>query len=160
KGICRVHGLRADAATPLDIEMLGRIIDAIPDDLAATRDRALLLVGFFCALRRSELVALAVEDLDRRRDEWIVKVRRSKTDPFAKGQYVQLPAFQGPHCPTNALAKWLSTVGISEGAVFRTIRSGGKVGAGLPAPQVGAILRARALEAGLDVHGLSAHSLR
>lgn len=160
RGICRVHGLSADSATPLFIEMLERIIDALPCDLAAIRDRALLLVGFFCALRRSELVALAAEDLDRRPEGWIVKVRRSKTDPFAKGHYVQLPAFQGPLCPTSALVKWLRTVRISQGAVFRAIRSGGKVAATLPAPQVGAILRARASEAGLNVQGLSAHSLR
>ena len=65
RGIRRVHGARADAATPLDIDMLARIVSALPEDLTAIRDRAMLLVGFFCALRRSELVALAVEDLDR-----------------------------------------------------------------------------------------------
>ena len=56
RGICRVHGLRADAATPLNADMLARIVAALPHDVTATRDRALLLVGFFCALRRSELV--------------------------------------------------------------------------------------------------------
>jgi integrase len=66
---------------PLDIDMLARIVAALPDDLTAIRDRALLLVGFFCALRRSELVALTVQDLDRRPNGWIVHIQRSKTDP-------------------------------------------------------------------------------
>ena len=65
--------------------MLARIIAALPNDLTAIRDRALLLVGFFCALRRSELVALAVEDLDRWPDGWIVTIQRSKTDPYGRG---------------------------------------------------------------------------
>ena len=45
RGIRRVHGARTDAATPLDIDMLARIVSALPEDLTAIRDRALLLVG-------------------------------------------------------------------------------------------------------------------
>jgi integrase len=68
--------------------MLARIVAALPENLTAIRDRALLLVGFFCALRRSELVALAVEDLDRQSDGWIITIQRSKTDPYGRGQHV------------------------------------------------------------------------
>jgi integrase len=107
RGIRRVHAAPVDAATPLDIDMLARIIAALPNDLTAIRDRAMLLVGFFCALRRSELVALAAEDLDRRPDGWVITIRRSKTDPYGRGQYVLLPAFRGPLCPTAAVADWL-----------------------------------------------------
>jgi hypothetical protein len=88
--------------------MLARIIAVLPNDLTAIRDRALLLVGFFCALRRSELVALTVEDLDRRSDGWIITIQRSKTDPYGRGQHVSLPAFPGPLCPTAAVADWLA----------------------------------------------------
>jgi integrase len=101
--------------------MLARIIAALPNDLIAIRDRALLLVGFFCALRRSELVALAVEDLDRRPDGWTVTIQRSKTDPYDMGQYVPLPAFRGALCPTSALADWLAIAAIAEGPVFRAV---------------------------------------
>ena len=52
RGIRRVHGAQVHAATPLDIDMLAQIIAVLPEDLAGVRDRALLLVGFFCALRR------------------------------------------------------------------------------------------------------------
>jgi integrase len=160
RGIRRVHGARADAATPLDIDMLARIIAALPNDLTAIRDRALLLVGFFCALRRSELVALAVEDLNRRPDGWIITIQRSKTDPYGHGQPVPLPAFSGPLCPTAAIADWLAFAEITEGFVFRAIGTDDKIASTLPAPQVGSILRMRAAKVGLDVRHLSAHSLR
>jgi len=160
RGICRVHGLRADAATPLDIEMLGRIIASLPNDFTTMRDRALLLVGFFGALRRSELVALTVEDLDRRPDGWVVTIQRSKTDPYGRGQCILLRALHGPLCPTAAITDWLAGSGIGEGPIFRTVGSADKLGPALPGPQVGMILRMRAFKAGLDVQRLSAHSLR
>jgi integrase len=160
RGIRRVHGARADAATPLDIDMLARIVAALPDDLTAIRDRALLLVGFFCALRRSELVALTVEDLDRRPDGWIITIQRSKTDPYGRGQNVPLPAFRAPLCPTAAVVDWLAIAAIAEGPLFRVVGSNYKIGSAIPAPQVGQILRNRAGQAGLNVQHLSAHSLR
>jgi integrase len=140
--------------------MLARIIAVLPNDLTAIRDRALLLVGFFCALRRSELVALTVEDLDRRSDGWIITIQRSKTDPYGRGQHVSLPAFPGPLCPTAAVADWLAIAAIAEGPVFRVVGSNYKIGSAIPAPQVGQILRNRAGQAGLNVQHLSAHSLR
>jgi integrase len=144
----------------LDIDMLAGTIAALPKTSPAIRDRALMLVGFFCALRRSELVALAVEDLDRRPDGWIVTIQRSKTDPYGRGQYVPLPAFRGPLCPTAAVADWLAIAAIAEGPVFRAVAADHKIVLTLPSPQVGSILRKRAAEAGLDVQRLSAHSLR
>jgi integrase len=160
RGIRRIHGARSDAATPLDIDMLARIIAALPNDLTAIRDRALLLVGFFCALRRSELVALAVEDVDRRPDGSVVTIQRSKTDPYGRGQDVPLPTFRGPLCPTAAVADWLAIAAITGGPIFRVVGLDHKTTSTLPAPQVGVILRKRAAEAGLNVQRLSAHSLR
>jgi hypothetical protein len=105
-------------------------------------------------------VSLAVQDLDRRPDGWIVTIRRSKTDPYGKGQCVPLPTFDGPLSPTAAVADWLALAAISEGPLFRAISSDNKIGSALPGPQVGLILRTRAFNAGLDVQRLSAHSLR
>ena len=160
RGIRRVHGAEVHASTPLDIDMLAQIIAALPEDLAGVRDRALLLVGFFGALRRSELVALTVEDLDRLPEGWIITIQRSKTDPYGHGQRVSLPALRGPLCPTAAIANWLAVSTIVEGPIFRTVGPNQKPTSPLPAPQVGVVLRQRAGEAGLAAKGLSAHSLR
>lgn len=60
--IRRTHGTAVDRAAPLTVGLLRPTIEALPPGLAGTRDRALLLVGFAGALRRSELVAFDVED--------------------------------------------------------------------------------------------------
>jgi len=161
RGICRVHGARSHASTPLDIDMWARIIDALSDDLVSTRDRALLLVGFFCALRRSELVALQVEDRERHPEGWVLKVRRSKTNPFGFRQEVLLRKLAGSLCPSSALGAWLDCASIAKGPIFRSIRpNNATISLSLLAPQVGLILRQRGAEANLDVQHLSAHSLR
>ena len=59
----RTRGTAAKKKEPLTIERLPAIIAAMPDDLPALRDRALLLLGYAGAFRRSELVALDVADL-------------------------------------------------------------------------------------------------
>jgi integrase len=92
RGIRRVRGAEVLAPDPLDASMLSAMIGAMPEDLAGKRDRALLLVGFFCALRRSELVSLCVTDVHTSADGWTVNIRRSKTDQNAAGQRVSLPS--------------------------------------------------------------------
>jgi integrase len=161
RGIRRVRGAEVFAPDPLDVSMLSGIIRAIPDDLVGKRDRALLLVGFFCALRRSELVSLCVTDLHTSADGWTVNIRRSKTDQNAAGQHVSLPSFSGSLCPAAALTSWLAVADITDGPLFRIVDKLGKLTPRALAPQsIGAILRQRATSAGLPTTHLSAHSLR
>ena len=161
RGICRTRGVIQAAPVPLDIAALTTLIEAIPYDVIGCRDRALLLVGFFCALRRSELVGLRVEDLSQSAAGWVVKIRHSKTDQNGAGQLVAVPALSGPLCPTAALTTWLNVAGIATGPVFRQIDSAGRVSAKPLAPaSVGTILRERATAVGIDCNRLSAHSLR
>jgi integrase len=68
-------------------EMLGRMLDSV----LGKRDRALLLLGFTGAFRRSELAALNVEDLEETREGLVAMVRRSKTDPEEEGRKVGIP---------------------------------------------------------------------
>jgi site-specific recombinase XerD len=67
------------------------MIKGIPDTPAGLRDRALLLLGFAAALRRSELVALDVGDLETVDDGVFVHVRRSKTDQEGLGDQIAIP---------------------------------------------------------------------
>jgi integrase len=57
----------------------------------ASGDRALLLLGFAGALRRSELVALDVADLESDADGVRIIIRRSKTDQEGAGDFVPIP---------------------------------------------------------------------
>jgi site-specific recombinase XerD len=71
------------------------MIACCPDTLRGTRDRALLLLGFAGAFRRSELAALTVADLEPNEAGLRVTVRRSKTDQEGKGQVVAILAGTG-----------------------------------------------------------------
>lgn len=90
------------------------------------RDWALLLLGFAAALRRSELVALDVEDLhfDVARGLLVV-VRRSKADQEQEGAQVAVPYAEEPErCAARALRRYLDDAGIHRGPVFRQLRRG------------------------------------
>jgi site-specific recombinase XerD len=128
--------------------------------LAGKRDRALLLLGFALAARRSELVALDVADLEECPEGLRVTIRRSKTDQEGAGAVVAV-CRGSIACPVGAVRDWLAVAGITEGAVFRRVGKGGKV---LPdrlrAQSVAFIVKAHAARLGLDAEAFSGHSLR
>ena len=168
-GIRRAHGTdRLREAAPLDLGPLGRLLDAIdsgpaPTSLAARRDRALLLLGFAAALRRSELVALDVEDLEFNASRGLVIViRGSKTDQERAGARVAVPYAHAPdRCAVRALQAWARAAAIHRGAVFRRIRRGDTLtGQRLSDQSVALIIKRRALGARVDPEKLSGHSLR
>ncbi len=101
---------------------------ALPDDLAGKRDRALLLIGWAGAFRRSELVALTVEDLVETTEGLVVIVRRSKTDQEGAGRKVGVPHGSTSLCPVTAFQSWLSLAHITSGPVFRKVDRHGHVG--------------------------------
>jgi site-specific recombinase XerD len=128
--------------------------------LIGKRDRALLLLGFALAARRSELVALDVADLEECPEGLCVTIRRSKTDQEGAGAVVAI-CRGWIACPVAAVKDWLSAAGITEGALFRRVGKGGKV---LPdrlrAQAVAFIVKAYAARLGLDADLFSGHSLR
>jgi site-specific recombinase XerD len=163
-GIRRQHGLRPlRKAQPLELEPLARLVDPIDTaTLTGLRDRALLL-GFAAALRRSELVALDVEDLhfDAARG-LLVTVRRSKADQEQEGAQVAVPYAQDPdRCAVRALRRYLDAAGIHHGPVFRQLRRGDKLtDQRLSDQSVALIVKRRAIAAGVPPALLSGHSLR
>jgi site-specific recombinase XerD len=109
-GIRRTHRTRPDrvaAAGPPELRtMLDRLDPAHPRD---ARDRALILIGFAGALRRSELVALTLADLVVDTDGLRVFIAASKTDPAGTGHTRGLA--YGTHaatCPVRAWQAWLA----------------------------------------------------
>lgn len=57
-GIKREKGIKQDQKTPVMMDDIKRMIQQLEKNAKGLRDRALLLIGFVDALRRSEIVAL------------------------------------------------------------------------------------------------------
>jgi len=129
-------------------------------NLTGKRDRALLLLGFALAARRSELVALDVADLEECPEGLRVTIRRSKTDQEGAGAVVAV-CRGSIACPVAAVMEWLAAAGIVDGPVFRQVGKGGRLLAGRLSPQnVALIVKAYAKRLGLDPGAFSGHSLR
>jgi site-specific recombinase XerD len=158
RGIRRTLGIVVTKKAPLTSDTLRAILASPDRTTAGLRDRALLLLGFAGALRRSELVALNVADVVETREGLRVVIRRSKTTPEA----ATIAIARGRRtCPVCALKAWLAAAAITRGALFRRVTKTGRV---LPdrltAQSVALIVKARVRRAGLDPEQFSAHSLR
>ncbi|MCX7292054.1 site-specific integrase [Janthinobacterium sp.] len=101
------------------LEMMVHIEQQLP--LKAARDKALLLIGFAGAFRRSELVALRYEDMTQYDNGLELLLRRSKTDQEGVGRTVFIPYARGSRCPVKALKNWLELAAIEAGPLFRPI---------------------------------------
>jgi integrase len=125
------------------------------------RDRALLLLGFYGAFRRSELIAVDCKSIVWSRDGVVVTIRKSKTDQEHMGRDVAIPRGSGSSCPVSALERWLQGSAIVDGPVFRRIDRIGTVSTeGLSGDAVSVILKRRLRESGRDPSSYSGHSLR
>jgi site-specific recombinase XerD len=129
--------------------------------LTTLRDRALLLLGFAGAFRRSELVALDVADVEETSEGLRVNIRRGKTDQERAGTTIAIVR-GSVACPVRALKAWLSAAGIDEGAIFRRVNKGGRsvMIDRLSAQSVAVIVKVYAERAGFDPRSFSGHSLR
>jgi site-specific recombinase XerD len=160
RGIRRTFGsAKVRKAPAVAGKMLGMVATA-PDNLAGQRDRALLLIGFGGALRRSELVALDVADIEETETGLLVTIRGSKTDQERSGITIAI-ATGDIACPAKALRAWLDAAGIEAGPIFRPIDKGGTVRPSrLTDRSVANIVKAYAKRAGFDAGSFSGHSLR
>ena len=162
-GIRRSKGMAPDQKSPLLTDDVVALVDTCdPGSLAGARDRALLLVGFMGAFRRSELVALDVEDMEDRPEGLALNLRRSKVDQEGHGRRKVLVYGSAPStCPVIALRAWLARTGITEGPVFRPVDRHGRLGARrLSGEAVADVVKRAAQAAGLDPHFFAGHSLR
>jgi site-specific recombinase XerD len=158
RGIRRSVGTAKVRKAPLMAETVRAMAEATPDTLRGRRDRAILLLGFAGAFRRSELVALNVSDLEETEDGFRITIRKSKTDQEGQGQTIGIMRGSAA-CPVRAVKAWLQAAGITDGAIFRPVA--GEVSAERLAPRgVAKIVKSYARRLGLNVSDFSAHSLR
>ena len=162
KGIRRAIGTAQHGKDPLLTADIRRIIASRPGNLSGLRDRALVLIGFAGAFRRSEIAAIDIADLSFQKDGLVINVRRSKTDQESSGRQVGIPRGADENtCPVRALLRWLSEAEITAGPIFRATNRHGRIAAcGLHRDSVGWILKQAALRAGMKAEPLGGHSLR
>ena len=140
------------------------VLSMIPrgDSLRELRNRAIILVGFAGAFRRSELVALDVSDIEETAEGMLVTLRRSKTDQEGLGRRVAIPRGEIA-CPVAALRAWLNAANITEGAIFRRIvnkRAQRVTDRRLAGRNVASIVKQSAANLGFDPLSFAGHSLR
>ena len=127
----------------------------------AARDKAILLVGFAGAFRRSELVALRCEDLTEHANGIEILLRQSKTDQEKAGRTVFIPYASGERCPVKALVQWREVAGIDSGWLFRAVNRHDQVSdTPLTAQSVALIVKESVRRMGADPAVVSGHSLR
>ncbi|MFN7113416.1 MAG: site-specific integrase [Alphaproteobacteria bacterium] len=160
RGIRRQHGKPQSRVAALTKEDLIVTLASIPDDLRGCRDKALLLIGFCAALRRSELCRVKAEDLGWTREGIILTLPRSKTDQTGEGRQIGIPYGRGRICPVLMLRDWLTRSGIAQGYIFRAIGNGSVEEGHLCDRSIAQIIKARAAKSGLDPARFSGHSLR
>jgi site-specific recombinase XerD len=162
KGIRRQMKTAQRQAAPLLVEHLRRIVEVLPDNLAGTRDRALLLLGFAGGFRRSELVGLDVEHIASVPEGIVVTLTRSKTDQEGQGRKLGIRFGNNPDtCPVRALRAWLEEASIDSGPLFRSVSRHGTTGSRRLSGKSVAFIVKRSVEiAGYDPKEFSGHSLR
>lgn len=163
-GITRTHGKpkeKAPALTPEDLQLM---VEKLKHDssLLALRDCALLQIGFFGALRRSELNNIRYEHIKWGSEGIEILLPSSKTDQTHEGQYCSIPYGNDLLCPVKALEEWLSQSKIKEGAIFRRINNNKIIAASALTPlSINHIIQRRARDANIPkAEQLSPHSLR
>lgn len=164
QGIRRTLGVKQRQVKPLTKDDLLTAVDAIVKahmPVRAARDRAILLIGFASAMRRSELVGICVEHLTFSPAGLDIELPASKTDQEKHGRTVFIPYGKSSHCPVQALMYWLKSAGIRTGHVFRSVnRYDGIAKQGLTPQSVALIVKAAMAQAGTDAQNFSGHSLR
>jgi integrase len=179
EGIRREHGAPPEQSAPLMPPELRTVLAACPTlrtwktkdrmpepDRAGARDRALLLVGFVAALRRSELSALDVAHIAEHPRGIVLTLPRSKTNQHGETtELVVLPrAGDTDLCPVTALRAWLDLAAITDGPVFRPVsKSNRPLERRLSSGAVNDLVQQAILRSKIDSQGersWSAHSLR
>lgn len=166
RGIHKTHGRPRAQAPALRLEQLQQAIELLEknDTLTSTRDQCLLSLGFYGALRGSELVVIHVEHIEFLDKGLRIGIPRSKTDRVNEGQQVFLPTLGSKNrtCPISLTRQWLEESAIQTGPLFpsKKQRQGDRV---VPVSKSGLnrLLKSVARECGwAQPQTYSSHSLR
>lgn len=168
KGIYRRQGVLVTKKSALTVDKLDRILRFVDEGFLGVRDRAILLVGWTGALRRSEVVGINYEDIEQQAEGLAITIRRSKTDQIGAGRRIGLPYVDENEdlCAARALIRWIKEANITSGAIFRQIGKAGRTksyvrtGNRLSDKQVARMVKRYAERAGYNPAEFGGHSLR
>ena len=162
QGLRRELGIAPVRKRPVLVGDLQEILKQIPNSLLGKRDRALLLLGFSGAFRRSELVGLDAKDIEVQRAGIALTIGRSKTDQEGQGRILGIPyGIEEATCPIRALEAWRNAAEIQSGPLFRPVNRHGRVLASRLSGEGVAIVVKRYVEKlGYDPAHFAGHSLR
>jgi site-specific recombinase XerD len=168
RGIKKILGTAQKKSKALSWSDLKKMVSYCDTSIIGIRDAALLLLGWTSALRRSELVALNIGDLEFVEEGLILNIRRSKTDQEGAGTKIGIPISRDQYCPVFAIQRWITRAKIisSEDPLFKKIGAAGRnlwwrepMGR-LSARMIPLIVKRYAKFAGMNPDLYSAHSLR
>ncbi|GAB3716056.1 site-specific integrase [Spirosoma flavus] len=156
KGFKLKKTVRQKQAPDFSLKQFRQALDALPPTPTGIRNRAILLLGFTGAFRRSELAALDVNHILIDGAGMVIRMDRSKTNQFGEVEEKAVAyANEAEYCPIGALQAWLGVVGRAEGPLFVRIRKGERLtGERLSAEWVNLLVQRQLGEA------FTAHSLR
>jgi integrase len=128
---------------------------------AAIRNRAVLVIGFLSALRRCNLVALTLEDVEFCPEGLILTVRREKQDQSGRGRHIGLPKGKRKEtCPVRCLEAWIDIRGAEPGPLFTRLGRGHEGKPMTKGDAIAQIVKRAAEMIGHDPDEYSGHSLR
>lgn len=162
RGIRRTLGVAPKNKRALVASDVRAMLAATASGPKGTRDRALLSLAFAGALRRSEVVALNVSDLEFTTNGVLICIRHSKTDQEGAGVIVAVPYGTSPEtCPIQLVRAWIGAARMTGGPLFRAIDRHGTIGSRrLSAKVVATLTKELASKIGIDPDSVGAHSLR
>ena len=166
RGIRRLKGTFQQGKTPILLEDLEEIMEAMAQadmpDIQKMRDKAILLLGFMGAFRRSELAAITVENLHFSNQGVEVFIASSKADQEGQGAIVAIPYVEdADYCAVTALKNWLDYAHITEGPVFRGFTKTSAISKkAISDKSIAEIVKKYVTMIGLDPAMYGAHSLR
>lgn len=164
QGIARTHGTAVTKKAPATLDIVRDVVRVLSaeDTLRSLRDRAIFLLGFAAALRRSEISAIDVGHLRFAPEGLILTLPRRKTDQEGEGTEIGVPrGLDTRYCPIATLTAWLERSAIEGGALFRSISRGDRLKAPrLSDRDVARVIQAAVKRVGFDPLEFGGHSLR
>lgn len=164
QGITRTHGAATRKVEAATLEVIRDTVRALTKKKGpkALRDRALLLIGFAAALRRSEISAIDLDHIRFGAEGVVLTLPRRKTDQEGEGTEIGIPFGKDEaYCPVRTLQAWIAEAGITEGAVFLSIGKGGRIlQSRLGDKDVARAIKKAVAVAGYEADQFGGHSLR